>query len=131
MNTVTALTWLFIALTWVTLFITYKRVNRVQRAISVPRKQLALSYNEAISILNAVIEECLAERMFTLRFNEKPTIPPLDDELVYMTKKILGSLSPELTSNIQLYLSNEFITRYISRNIRDVCMQYIEEVRSK
>lgn len=131
MTAITALTWGLITITWVILFFTFRKLSKVEKVVTIPKKSLALSYNEAIGILNAVIEECLAERMFTLRFNEKPTIPPLDDELIYMSKRILNSLSPELLANIQLYLGNEFIARYISRNIRDVCMQYIEEVRSK
>lgn len=118
-------------ITFVLIALTFIRLRRIKKSLVVPKPRLALSYSEVMGILNAVIEECLAERMFTLRFNEKPTIPPLDDELIYMTKKIIGSLSPELSKNIQLYLSNEFITRYISRNIRDVCMKYIEEVRSQ
>ncbi len=97
---------------------------------SVPKNNvLPLSYDEALGILNQVIIESIEERKFMLKFNEKATVPPLDEEMSYMTNRIFDSLSDDLIINLNRYVTIIFLTRYINRTVREFCMQYIEEVR--
>ena len=106
-----------------------KRNDKKKLAAVKPLPTLSLDFEKSLGILNAVAVETIENRKFSLKINDKTSIPPVDEEIAFIVEKVLTSLGPQLLSDLQMFGVRKFIISYVARLAREYCQEYIEEVR--
>lgn len=102
--------------------VTFLVSNRTSKQIKEP----VLDYPTAMAILQETIKDTIATRNMEYKIAERVLIDDYQEELTYLTREVMSSISLDLLDNLTFYHSERYIISYVKRRAEEYLINFIK-----
>lgn len=86
----------------------------------------AMTYEQCKEILDTCISDAIIDLEMRYEINEVKYIKNMEKDTISATNDILSSISPNVLTQMECYITKSHIIRYISRNVKLSLMDYMD-----